>query len=471
MRLSLHFVSASLLSIALLACNSASPDDAAPSSAELTSTELPSRANGAPGCAGEACTAPSAPSNATTATAPAPAPTPTDGVKNGTETDVDCGGPDAPKCAAGRTCVAPSDCTTDACGVNGKCQLTRSCNGAIGAGDHCGPNLNDSCCASARVPAVGDSASYSVPAWNLDAKVSAFKLDTYEVTVGRMRAFFTAMGGNPQESFPKTFPDGAGAHPRVPGSGWRSAWNKRLPASWADISSRYGDPAEAAGGSQFCMRGQGGEYGTTTYKKTPDANASLVDNFEVKPMVCLDWYTLFAFCAWDGGRLPTSSEWGLAAGDDQGNKYSWGSTAPDASNVITALRGFVPYPDFTWGLPYRSSGDRGTHIAPAGQKIGGQFGHRDLSGSVAEWLLDAKVPHGTCEDCANISLWSDPTRAWPDYEATLMAGSPTWKDGGYRVVRGGTWEGHDIRNIEGTWDGLEVGFTYHALGGRCARDL
>lgn len=34
----------------------------------------------------------------------------TDGIKNGTETDVDCGGGTCPKCGVGRTCATPSDC-------------------------------------------------------------------------------------------------------------------------------------------------------------------------------------------------------------------------------------------------------------------------------------------------------------------------------------------------------------------------
>jgi len=398
-------------------------------------------------------------------------PSPSDGVENGSETDVDCGGDAAPKCVAEQGCVAPSDCTSNACSPAGKCQVAPSCTGKLGAGNHCGPGMGESCCASARVPAAGGAVWYSVPAWTLNARVSPFHLDKYEVTTGRLRAFFEAMKGNPQASFPATFGEGAGAHPRIPGSGWRSAWNKRLPASWADIQSRYGAPADAAGGTQFCMRGQGGEFGTTTWRKTPDDNASTIDNFEVKPVVCLDWYTLFAFCAWDGGRLPTSIEWGLAAGDDQGQKYAWGNEAPDKAKLVTGLAGFVPYPDFTWGLPYRAAGDRGTHIAPPGQKLVTRHGQYDLAGNVAEWLLDSKVPRGTCEDCANLSQWSDPTLAWPDYEPTVGAGHPTWKDGGYRVVRGGSWEGHDFRNVEGTWDGVEVGFTYHALGGRCARDL
>jgi hypothetical protein len=38
-----------------------------------------------------------------------------DGVKNGTETDVDCGGGVCPKCAAGKACSGKWDCTTDFC--------------------------------------------------------------------------------------------------------------------------------------------------------------------------------------------------------------------------------------------------------------------------------------------------------------------------------------------------------------------
>jgi hypothetical protein len=44
----------------------------------------------------------------------------TDSWKNGTETDVDCGGPDCPRCAAGYSCVAGSDCTSGSC-TDGLC--------------------------------------------------------------------------------------------------------------------------------------------------------------------------------------------------------------------------------------------------------------------------------------------------------------------------------------------------------------
>lgn len=38
-----------------------------------------------------------------------------DGKKNGSETDVDCGGQEAPKCASGKKCASDTDCVSDVC--------------------------------------------------------------------------------------------------------------------------------------------------------------------------------------------------------------------------------------------------------------------------------------------------------------------------------------------------------------------
>src|SRR6478609_323446 len=51
-------------------------------------------------------------------------PTSTDGVKNGSETDIDCGGgspTSAPKCAAGKTCREATDCVWGYC-TGGICE-------------------------------------------------------------------------------------------------------------------------------------------------------------------------------------------------------------------------------------------------------------------------------------------------------------------------------------------------------------
>src|SRR5207302_1284298 len=43
-----------------------------------------------------------------------------DGTKNGTETDVDCGGAKCPPCANGKSCLTGGDCMSNAC-LNNMC--------------------------------------------------------------------------------------------------------------------------------------------------------------------------------------------------------------------------------------------------------------------------------------------------------------------------------------------------------------
>jgi hypothetical protein len=47
--------------------------------------------------------------------APPPPPTCTDGIKDGCETDVDCGGPTCPACPNGGGCAQNSDCQSGDC--------------------------------------------------------------------------------------------------------------------------------------------------------------------------------------------------------------------------------------------------------------------------------------------------------------------------------------------------------------------
>lgn len=86
-----------------------------------------------------------------------PPPSPTDGIANGDETDVDCGGTVAPRCAATKKCSAASDCVSGAC-PDGTCSEAPSCaqkNGGAtcGAGEVGSPSAtHEDCCASAVVP-------------------------------------------------------------------------------------------------------------------------------------------------------------------------------------------------------------------------------------------------------------------------------------------------------------------------------
>jgi hypothetical protein len=71
-----------------------------------------------------------------------PAPSCSDGVKNGSETDVDCGGMACHKCFPGKACVTPGDCINHVC-AGGLCPL---CDPPL-----CAPTLYSSCCSSNNV--------------------------------------------------------------------------------------------------------------------------------------------------------------------------------------------------------------------------------------------------------------------------------------------------------------------------------
>ena len=195
-----------------------------------------------------------------------------------------------------------------------------------------------------------------------DVTVSEFYLDTYEVTVGRFRRFVEQYDGT-------TPSDGAGAHPLIAGSGWQAAWDIYLPVDQAGLQSNL-----------KCH----GSYQTWT--DTAGGN-------ETYPINCVNWYESFAFCVWDGGRLPTEAEWEKAsAGGAENRLYPWGPEAPSATTANFYGSDNSPYIDV------------GSHAAGAGR-----WGHQDLAGSMWEWVFDGYDSGwyagggSTCNDCANMS--------------------------------------------------------------------
>jgi sulfatase modifying factor 1 len=275
----------------------------------------------------------------------------------GPDSGPDVGGPDGPP---------PGDSGSIVYGTPGQ-----SCNGMTGT--EC---QGKSCCENIVVPGgtfpMGRSASgtdaysggYSDEQPEHNATVASFALDTYEVTVGRFRKFVQAYDGTPP-------PEGAGAHPLIAGTGWQSAWNTSMPATQAALMTNI-----------KC---------TPTYQTWTDAAAGN----EQYAINCVNWYEAFAFCAWDGGRLPTEAEWEYAsAGGDANRLYPWGSGGPSV-NPALANDGY------SYQGPFLNVGSH-----PLGAA---RWGHQDLAGGMYEWVFDWYDSSwyggagNTCNNCANVT--------------------------------------------------------------------
>lgn len=241
-----------------------------------------------------------------------------------------------------------------------------------------------------------------------EASVGDFALDRFEVTVGRFRRFFAAYAGAAPA-------EGAGAHPRISGSGWRPEYSLALPVSSQQLELAFKD----CGGSWY----------------------SLAAQREALPINCVSWYEAFAFCVWDGGRLPTEAEWEYAAaGGAEGRRYPWGDSEPAAQLAVFGCL-FDAGPACTESdLPAGGNTPRGA----------GRFGQQDLAGSLWEWTVDqfAAYAPGPCSDCAVL-------------------------DGGEgRVFRGGGFRSDDPEELRAAH---RLGFLAEqrdlARGFRCARAL
>jgi formylglycine-generating enzyme len=335
-------------------------------------------------------------------------------------------------------CANASGCPDDlVCGNEGLCRSSNadetcsmilgtppSCTGLVA---NCGPASNEDCCSTATPIPGGmfyrshDMATDGMyPSTSYPATVSAFHLDKYEVTVGRFRKFVEA-GGGTQVSPPIA---GAGSHLRIPASGWDPSWNGVLMTD-----------ADTLIAAVKC---------DTTYQTWTDATGA----DESLPMNCVTWYEALAFCAWDGGYLPTEAEWNYAAaGGSEQRAYAWsnppGSTAIDCS-----------YANYDIDAPsgaYCVNGTTGgtSRVGRESPKGDGKWGQADLGGNVFGWALDwyADSPPQSCADCANLTPAS------------------------YRIVKGGSFGDGGKRLRVGSRLGAIAPFARANFNGiRCARE-
>ncbi|WP_437758689.1 formylglycine-generating enzyme family protein [Sorangium sp. So ce1389] len=199
------------------------------------------------------------------------------------------------------------------------------------------------------------------------ATVSEFRLDTYEITIGRFRAFVEEGKGTQADPPVRD----AGAHPKIPESGWNADWNSELTADRSAL--------------KVALRCE-----SSHWTDFPEQN-------ERRPMTCMTWFEAFAFCIWDDGRLPTEAEWNYAAaGGAEQRLYPWGESI-DASKAAYNCLG---------------DGDDAAECSmqdflPVGSKSpdgDAKWGMADMAGNAGELVLDINQQAfpTPCNDCAQL---------------------------------------------------------------------
>jgi len=360
---------------------------------------------------------------------------------------------DAPLCAHG-ACLAPSQ--------DGGAETPPSCLPGGPGMTNCGPGGSgfESCCTSLEVPGgtyyrtydpLGEDggvilAADGGPGGEADpATVSGFRMDKYLVTAGRFRQYVNYLTSD------------AGAPP-VNGSGLHTHLNGGLGLANSGSPGTYETGWDAADWNAYLTSADSATLvvavpGPTTlgYGFPPIEFSS--DNL---PMTGVDWYEAYAFCIWDGGFLPSETEWEyVAAAGSQEREYPWGAAAPGVSNEYAIFGTYYTayQANSVLNVPY--------NLAPVGTAVlgAGYWGQLDMAGETAEWNLDWYAPYvDPCVDCAYL------TGPYPDIVPGMMNPDNS------RVIRGARYAQPSANGaLLASPDSRNFEPPFFAGGIRCAR--
>lgn len=389
-------------------------------------------------------------------------PTATDGVQNADESDVDCGGTltGAPKCATGKSCNEHDDCTSDGCDDTKHCANGRSCTQTNG-GRTCGTGevgqagaAHESCCGALPIPG------------------RAAKLDKYKITAGRMRAFVERTKGDALgwyeankaslsatqraqiEPFKAYLPKDLTSYPY--GASYQLGGTVYLPQRPSTVQGCFtGNAGNRANGSHTYWNG-------TLEQEDRGFDQAFLDRL---PLNCVTYPMIAAFCAWDGGRVETQDEHAAAFG---GAAYPWGA-APAAGGYATVNGAWQLYgPATSPSGPCPSCDPNRVNFLynyqfPAGGNPAKPWDYAYFMS--APGRFPAGVGPGGHHDIAGLLMEITATTNGTETTTDLNGQAVTQTK--VKWSKNGSWEGHAVG-----YAGFEfaVMTKYGKTGGRCARD-
>ncbi len=433
------------------------------------------------------------------------------GRRDGDESDVDCGGtvpdPDTglptPRCEDAKLCGAGGDCASTFCFQN-RCIGGQSCATADTPGiTTCGrresnspTRIHESCCRALQVPGLG------------------IRMGKYEVTAGRMRQFITAVGPNIR---------GWVAGEIAAGTPIGNRLALQIPANVLDLLPASAAPNQplnlivqlGAGVMdkrnpsmrQGCYNGPN-SYGHSTYWQPVATLRSLFGmsfparrftqaQYDEKPMNCSPYWMYAAFCAWDGGRLPTRAEFGQVWGP---GAYPWGATRYPTDGVTNyettvnwgnSIPGDTPPPVLFYHYPaYAGTGnaaDSTGYIAGPGRfpldltalRTDDDEGWMDIGANLMEMAqTDGTGSSNFCDFSVRAAGEAlSPTCSYTEDGVTTQGVLRRTTGIPGTVWQGGSWEGHGSFSLNAPvpfrreWYGaFAVTTQYGKTGFRCAYD-
>jgi len=219
-----------------------------------------------------------------------------------------------------------------------------------------------------------------------------------------------------------------------------------------------------------CVREGGCSAGDVLFLSSPDAPPSNIEegcwrepSNALLPVVDLAYDAASRYCAWLGGRLPTNAEWEKAARGERGKRWPWAPDPVDPENVTwdelsvlqrewrTEIPAHIPAAEYG-----------GDAVVPVGSFPDGRgrYGHLDLVGNAAEWVLDWLVMY-TAEPEVDPRGPTGPAGPLPD-----------WPDA--RTLRGWdffVWDRTPADPVHRERENYSVwSTTSHPIGARCAFD-